>query len=504
MSDKKRKAESIHSVEEKKQKMTASPKQTLASHLFQSLEENKMEPFFKETILEETKETKQEEQIEQLPDLDTEQQKILDMILTGKNVFLTGAAGTGKSVLLKHAIKKLKEKCKQVAVVATTGLAAHHLNGQTIHSFAGIGLGNDDVYELIHVVSTNHKAQTNWMYTDVLILDELSMCSALLLIQLEHLARVFRKSSLPFGGMQLIFCGDFCQLPPVNPERVPPLRPGQAPTPKHLKSMYAFEAPCFKELFEDRVYELTKIYRQADPEFQLVLSSIRKYGAHTPLNILQLLKKRCCRPLPCDDGILPTVLYMKNADVNKMNNDELQKLPGPSKIFEPKYTPGLHKNSAFEIEKLKKDDEKQGVAKLELRIGAQVMYLENTGGSLFNGTRGVVVEFKGDYCVLIKLTNGQTVPVYPLMKDVKKDGKVVAIREAMPLKHAWAMTVHKSQGSTLDKVQIKISDAFCSGAAYTALSRARTMDGLHIVGEVSPRFFFFDRIVQTFYEEIAA
>lgn len=402
--------------------------------------------------------------IEQMPEskeahvLSEEQSRVLECILESKNnVFFTGAGGCGKSYLLQ-TLKKSLEKSDDVYVTATTGIAATNIDGTTLHYFAGIGLSEGTLQDCIDNVSKYEKCVMRWKNATMLIVDEVSMLSCELFEKIEAIARHFRNNQTFFGGLQVVFVGDFCQLPPVSKH------------PQHAKML--FESSLWQNA-DIKQFNLKSIFRQKDSDMIDALNDIR-FGDLTPraLTFIQSMQ----RPLVFDDGIEPTKLYARNVSVDAENTQRLSQLTGESHRFI-----ALSTGSPKDIADLCRNC--MAATEIILKIGAQVMYLVNSAElNLVNGTRGVVTDFcKISGMPLVRFA-GREIPVLVGQFQWKKKlaRKVVATRLQVPLKLAWAITIHKSQGMSIDRVVISLKDCFECGQAYVALSRATCKEGLCI------------------------
>lgn len=415
--------------------------------------------------------------------LNADQMRAEQLILSGRNVFLTGAAGVGKSFLLRHVIEKLKIKFgpTAVAVCASTGIAAHNIGGRTVHSFSGIGFGKGPPTKVLDKVLNNSKACADWRRTSVLVLDEISMIDADILEKLDFIARKVRKCNRPFAGLQLLFCGDFAQLPPVS------LSWG--------KSTFCFKSNAWRNAGVQTCTLTTVVRQSGDTQFVSMLTEIRR-GLCTQQSTEAL---RACKveqkPMPTD-GIVPTKLYCLNKNVDEENQKELSKLKGAMHVLEAKdrfvRPPARQENEEFIIKKM----EQKTAGKLHLKVGAQVVLTRNLNDmGLFNGSRGVVEGFEqshvgkkkygadaGTYlCPRVRFDGGQTILLEPVAVFLgTADG--VMLRNQIPLKLAWAMTVHKSQGTTLSRAILMLENAFDYGQVYVALSRVVSLQGLWLKG----------------------
>ncbi|KAF3989626.1 hypothetical protein FT663_02719 [Candidozyma haemuli var. vulneris] len=315
--------------------------------------------------------------------LSREQKYVMDLVLRGESLFFTGSAGTGKSILLKKTIKALKELYKpgEIAVTASTGLAAHHIGGTTVHSFSGIGLGTGTVEQLVKNVKRNRKAASRWKDTKVLIIDEVSMIDGRLLNKLDYLAReVRRKHHLPFGGIQLVLSGDFFQLPPVSK-----ISYNEEGVELKDEAIFAFESDAWKACVSTCIV-LEEVFRQkGDQKFIDMLNDMRS-GLVTPESEVEFA--RLSRPLSCPAGIVPAELYATRNEVDRANNLQLSRLQGDAYLYEaidsgelpPKIKSALLANFL-------------APPRLHLKKGAQVMCLKNFDEGLINGSIGKVIDF---------------------------------------------------------------------------------------------------------------
>ena len=406
--------------------------------------------------------------------LNSDQIRCLDLIAEGRNVFLTGQAGTGKSVTLMRATKWLEDQGKIVGVTSLTGVSALHIKGVTIHSWAGIGKYESKGAKLLEYVCKNRGALKRWKSTDYLVIDEISMMSPDMLDDLDFLGRRLRHSQEPFGGIKIIGCGDFCQLPPV------------------VTDVLCLDAKSWSRIFPDLsknyVY-LQKNERQNDPEFQKMLSRIRL--GITTAEDRELLQTRVGVDLNADWEsedlqIEPTKLRSHRKTVDEINRVELAKLKASGeKIkrfkaddrFESQYQLSDYIKECY-INSLNKACQTKPV--LDIAIGAQVMLVHNVSAEsgLVNGSRGVILGFE-EGRPKVRFRNGLEVCVPAIEIDFRVNPKIRVIRRQIPLILAYAVTIHKCQGSTLDCVDISLDKTiFADGQFYTALSRVRSLDGL--------------------------
>ena len=388
--------------------------------------------------------------------LTDEQAEVLRAALSGTSLFFTGGAGTGKSFLLREIIKRLP--AATTFATASTGVAACHIGGVTLHYFAGIGGGERPVAELAATAMKRRGAQ--WRAAKTLVIDEISMVDGALLDTLDEVARRVRGNSKPFGGLQLILCGDFYQLPPVT-------KGGAAPR-------FAFEARCWPSVVR-RCFELHKVFRQSDPEFIDALAQVRVGRCSAAAEAML----RACRgrPLPDFDGISATRLFTHKDDCNRLNEQRLRALPGAAVTFRARDS-GRDEAalSALRVST-------PAPPELQLKVGAQVILtktLDQEKG-LVNGAAGVVVKLLASKNPVVRFRAGCELIVRVEPFTLSSGGAVVATRQQLPLDYGWAISVHKSQGMSLARVQMSLGRAFESGQVYVALSRARSLDGLSLI-----------------------
>jgi len=446
--------------------------------------------------------------------LSKEQLLAVNLITQGRNVFVTGVAGTGKSLVLKKALEYVQEhyEPREYVAVAPTGATAVALEGQTMHSFAGIGIPK--IYKDFRKMKTKKNNKKKWMDLKVLILDEVSMISGEFFDSLSKMVSEIRDDPRPFGGIQLIVCGDFLQLSPIPPRQwevdqtVRALQEKEGlETPEEARDLlflnrgFCFQSIAWKEA-DFEVVELKHVFRQSNQDFVRVLQDIR-VGEVTPETV-RYLKENCERPLPPNDlGIQPTILHSKNVDVTRENLVDLNKLSGDAVTYE----------ALDEVERekgvgpwVKKDLENNSFFKsclaeheLQLKIGAQVMLIKNlnTNSRLVNGSRGTVVGFRkvknssssslglnllpgvSNYPVVL-FKNGMQQVITPQKFQSRILGKGTCTRTAIPLKLAWAITAHKAQGLTMDYVIADVGAVFAEAQLYVALSRASDASGLEL------------------------
>jgi PIF1-like helicase/Helix-turn-helix domain len=379
-----------------------------------------------------------------------QQATALDILKTGRNVFLTGAPGTGKTHTLNTYIKYLREHRIPVAVTASTGIAATHIGGQTIHSWSGVGVRDFLSDWDLDALSQKESLVDRIMHTEVLILDEISMLHPRTLDMVETIVRTIRNDDRPFGGIQVVFTGDLFQLPPIVKRGE---EEGFAPSSRAWKTA------------DIRVCYLTHQYRQEGDVLADILNSMRSRTLNSEHE--ELLQGRIGARLKNT----PTRLFTHNADVDAFNEEELGSIRGASQVFTM-----VTRGRASSVEGLVKNI--LAPARLTLKEGAAVMFVKNSPEKGYvNGTLGTVIDFKFGAPV-VKTHTGATIVADPVDWKTEDDGKILATVTQVPLRLAWAITVHKSQGMTLDAAHIDLGRAFTPGQGYVALSRVRALEGL--------------------------
>lgn len=423
------------------------------------------------------------------------QKEALKILKMGKNVFLTGPAGSGKTFVLNEYINFLKQHGVEVAVTASTGIAATHLKGMTIHSWTGIGLKNFLSDYDLDILEQKQYLWKRFEKTKVLIIDEISMLSSSTLDAVDKVAKLFKRNDEPFGGLQVIFSGDFFQLPPIEKA----IKQYEEQTifmdeEEVSRVPFAFKSKAWKESDLYTCY-LKEQFRQEDNSLMNLLSEIRS-GEISELS-LEILKARMIK----EDDPEITKLYTHNINVDDFNLRKLQSLK-----TEPKQFLMIEKGKPNLVEALKRGS--LVPEKLILKIGALVMFVKNNPVSGYvNGTVGEIVDFEDGYPVVVT-KNGERFVATPQTWAIEEGDKVLAEISQVPLKLAWAVTVHKSQGMTLDKAVIDLSKSFVEGQGYVALSRVKSLDGLYLKGfnkmsvEVHPEILNLDRDLQDHSEKL--
>ena len=399
------------------------------------------------------------------------QDEALQILKTGASAFLTGEPGSGKSYVASRFVGYLRRESIPVAVTASTGIAAAQLGGLTVHAWSGIGARSHITRSDMDAIAKSRRVTDRIKKTRVLIIDEVSMLSGQTLSAVSQVCQFVRKSNDPFGGLQTVFVGDFFQLPPVV-RRDEHASAEMESQDEEDRSPFAYASRAWRNL-DPAICYLTEQHRQTDSEFSLLLGAIRsnRFGQeHRDLLVSRKLKMDS---LP---GSI-TRLFTHNMDVDRINQAELVKLPGEIRSF-------LMTSMG---DKLLADGLKRGCLspeRLDLKIGASVMFTKNDPeGRFVNGTLGVVTEFaREDGFPVVVTKGGSTVVARPAEWKVAEDEAFKAGIEQVPLRLAWAITVHKSQGMSLDAAVMDLSNAFEYGQGYVALSRVRSLGGLHLLG----------------------
>ena len=396
--------------------------------------------------------------------LSAKQQDIVNKFEAGSNIFVTGGAGSGKSFLLNYL--KFNYAQSGLVVTASTGIAAVNIGGSTIHSWSGIGLGNLPVEKIVENLFSSKFARVRRkiIQAKALAIDEISMIAPQTLDLIDQVLRHVRQNDAAMGGLQILFFGDFLQLPPIN---------------KLSNDIdFCFNANCWPDLNLE-IFNLEEKFRQKDQQFVKILDNLR-YG-ELDNDDVDILQSRVDAK-DSNIAIKPTILTTHNYKVEKINDYHLRNIVANEATYQAKYS-----GSQGKVDLLKKNC--IAPEALKLKVGAQVMMTKNTyqKDGIINGSLGVVVDFslKKKYPI-VKFGNNVELTISPeewLIESYDK-AKQELVQEAsvaqIPLILAWAITIHKSQGLTLDKISCDLSDIFSPGQAYVALSRARSLDGVFI------------------------
>ena len=385
------------------------------------------------------------------------QTEALDILKLGHNVFLTGPAGSGKTHLLNKYINFLKDNFVDVGITASTGIAATHMGGTTIHSWTGMGIKDNLSRGDLEELKTRKYLRDRFERTQVLVIDEVSMLHHFRLDLIDEICRHMKNNLEPFGGMQIILCGDFFQLPPVS-------RMGEP------LSQFAYEAEIWKEA-NFKICYLEEQHRQTDSAFLKVLNEIR--GNRLSDEGMKHLRGR--QNKKTYQGIEPTRLHTHNIDVDLINQKELERLNGQQREYQMET-----KGRKPLVDSLIKSC--LAPENLKLKVGAKVMFVKNNFEEGYvNGTLGKIVAFDQDGPV-VQIANGKNIHVKSASWMIEEEGKPKATIGQYPLRLAWAITVHKSQGMSLDAIEVDLSKSFERGMGYVALSRVRSLDGLTLLG----------------------
>ncbi len=398
------------------------------------------------------------------------QTQALSILKTGANIFLTGEPGSGKTHTINEYVAYLRARSIEPAITASTGIAATHIGGMTIHSWSGIGIKtNLDKTDLSKIASSQHIAK-RVRRAKVLIIDEVSMLPPKILSMIDAICREIKQSSEPFGGIQIVLVGDFFQLPPVIKTEAENNMPATLIDEPLYR--FAYVSPAW-ERANPTVCYLTEQYRQDDRDFLALLSAIRRsvFGNDHLRRIETRKFEHHTAPSSAPK------LFSHNADVDRVNDEILAELPGEPHVFTMSSQGPDALASALKKGCLSPET-------LYLKIGAAVMFTKNNPKEGFvNGTLGRVEGFDRHYGYpIVKTRSGRRIEVEPMDWAVEENGKIRVRITQLPLRLAWAITVHKSQGMSLDEAVVDLSGVFEFGQGYVALSRVRRLSGLYLLG----------------------
>ena len=397
------------------------------------------------------------------------QLEAIDCLNNNMNVLITGTAGSGKSKVIEDFYKSTKKNIKyhqkgSIVKTSTTGSSALLIGGYTLHSYLGLGLGKSDVKTMVSNIRKKKAIRDRWIHLKTLIIDEVSMLSAELFDKLDQIGQIIRKNQMhAFGGIQMVLVGDFCQLPIIGSNK------------------FCFESDNWDDVIEKVIY-FKEIIRQNDPLYQKCLNEIRM--GKCSIESIETLTNRIDAEFENKD-VIPTMLYSRKMDVEKINRENFNKLidaGGEKKSYKATYkAEGKMTKSAIQqyIDKMESSCPAESV--LELCIDAQVMIISNNSEmGVVNGSRGVIVGFD-DEDPIVKLINGKEVIIERTTWSMDITDEKVIKKIQYPLKLAYAITIHKSQGMTLDCVETDIGDSiFEYGQVYVVLSRVKSLEGLRL------------------------
>jgi len=435
--------------------------------------------------------------------LSSEQQCAFDKYQNGENIFLTGPGGAGKSVLIREIFYDAIRNKKKIGVCALTGCAAVLLKcrARTIHSWGGLGRCAGSSEEIIKRIKENKFKKRNWMQCDVLVIDEISMMSKKIFEVCDGIAKAIRGNQLPFGGIQVIFSGDFFQLPPV----------GERDDPE--TSQFCFESELWENTFQGNNILLKKLFRQdGDEKYGEILNQVRKGKLKKSAH--DILTQQVTKTLSTECDVRPTKLFPRKVDVDRVNKEEMDKIDGESYIYAfervrdlvPTSRGRVYSSQELEYEFDYLRSSIPGEPEVLLRVGAQVMCVANIedttlGYTLCNGSQGKVVGFSEKQMPIVKF-NGIAHPITMGHHTwVSETIPSIGIKH-VPLMLAWAMTIHKSQGTTLEIAEIDVGDGvFECGQTYVALSRVKSLDGLYLKN-FNYQKVYTNKKVKSFYNDI--
>jgi len=386
------------------------------------------------------------------------QEKALAILKSGKSIFLTGSAGTGKTYVLNKYIKYLKERRVSVSITASTGIAATHLEGTTIHAWSGIGIKDSLSSRNLQDLRKKKYLKKNIDKSKVLIIDEISMLHKKQLDMVNEVLKYFKETEEAFVGIQLVLCGDFFQLPPIGSYS------------ETNRDKFSFMSQSWLDANLSICY-LTDQYRQTDNTLNQILNEIRTG------NISQNSKEILSSNKVILDVEEPTKLYTHNVDVDRINIQHLNSIKGKKENYKATIKGNL---------KLAETVKRSIMApeKLELKIGSKVMFVKNNHEKGYlNGSLGNVIRYDNNGLPVVRLLNGYEITAeHEDWRIEDESGKMLVSFQQVPLRLAWAITVHKSQGMTLDAAEMDLSKTFEKGQGYVALSRVKSLSGLNLTG----------------------
>lgn len=424
-------------------------------------------------------------------ELTDKQSYAFDSLKNGHNVFLTGPAGSGKTYLLKIFIEWFinyrQNDNEKIYITSTTGLSALLIDGMTINRYSGIGTGDKSVEDYFKKIMKMIHIKKRWLSTKVLIIDEISMMNPDTFDKLEILAQKIRKNNAPFGGIQVILSGDFLQLPPINCQN------------------FCFDSFSWQFVIHKTIY-FDKIVRQQDIRLQNILNNIRIGSVND--DVKEILNNCLNKDLSNSDGIVPTLLYSRKNMVYEYNMLELNKLINEHTLENHYY------QSYFEFGKNIKEESKDFLKDLlnsqyqvedsiKLSVQTQVMLTVNIPEfGLANGSRGIITGFSSNNFPIVLFMNNQKLEI-TFHEYLLDEGGQTVKKFQIPLIHAWAITIHKAQGMTLEFLKTDIgSSIFEYGQAYVVLSRIKNLDGLSLINIDYSKIKAHPKILK-YYEELS-
>ncbi len=413
------------------------------------------------------------------------QRQALAVMSAGNSVFLTGPPGAGKTYVLNEFIRMSQRKHKTIAVTASTGIAATHIGGTTIHSWSGLGVRESiSEWDRERLLATDRLIK-RYNAADILVIDEISMLHGRRLDMVNEVCKLLRKDDAPFGGLQVILVGDLFQLPPVN-------RGNEL-------ADFAHTSDAWQEL-NPKICYITEQHRQDESDGLLDLLNAMRRGDVNELHEMMLTERLGVKP---ESDVVVTRLYAHNADVESINQKHLAAIDSTTKMFVMQT-----KGAAAKVEQLAKSV--LAPERLELKKGAEVMFVANNYAQGFaNGSRGHVVDFKDSLPIVEIASSERQIKVEPHTWMLEEDGRKKAEVSQLPLRLAWAITIHKSQGMSLDAAEIDLSRSFTPGMGYVALSRVRSLEGVYLGGinqmalAMHPQIYTFDNQLREASEELA-
>ena len=423
--------------------------------------------------------------------LNSKQNEAFKAMKNGFNIFITGPGGSGKSHVINFFVEYYKNNYEddenKLYVTSSTGLSSLLINGITINQYSGIGIGDKEIDYYVKKISKNKKTRERWRNTKILIIDEVSMISSDIFEKLDIIGQKIRKNGKPFGGIQIILSGDFLQLPPVKANE------------------FCFESFSW-DICINKTFYFDKIIRQKNGEFQNILNKIRV--GNVDADVVETLEKCRNRVLKNDKGIMPTLLFSRKDMVKTYNDSKLQELidKGEKTVeYKSKYVFSSKVREEVKPDYIQLINSQYNIDdNIVLTKYSQVML--NVNGideGLANGSRGIIIDFTNDekQNPIVYFLNGKTIEIKP--KDYKiEEEKDSVIKKQIPLIHAWAITIHKAQGMSLEYIETDIGNSiFEYGQAYVVLSRIKNLEGLSLINIDYSRIKANPKIIK-FYENL--